>query len=187
MPCTCAEWRRWIRPLVLVLYALLLVAVLPLCIWELQKDKVGTHSKAWFIAGIFVFLTIPISLWGILQHMWLALRYPNLAIYVDTCRECYEAYVIYNFLVFLLNFLSNQYPSLVLMLEVQQQQPHLPPLCCCPPWPMGEVLLFRCKLGVLQYTVVRPVTTVIALKVESLHSVMSKPCLLRNFKIITQF
>ncbi|XP_044040020.1 transmembrane protein 184C-like isoform X2 [Siniperca chuatsi] len=189
MPCSCAEWRRWIRPLVLVLYALLLVAVLPLCIWELQKDKVGTHSKAWFIAGVFVFLTIPISLWGILQHIvhftqpelqrpiirilwmvpiysldsWLALRYPSLAIYVDTCRECYEAYVIYNFLVFLLNFLSNQYPSLVLMLEVQQQQPHLPPLCCCPPWPMGEVLLFRCKLGVLQYTVVRPVTTVIAL------------------------
>ncbi|KAL6118322.1 tmem184c [Pungitius sinensis] len=189
MPCSCAQWRRWIRPLVLVLYALLLLALLPLCIWELQKDKVGTHGKAWFIAGVFVFLTIPISLWGILQHMvhftqpelqrpiirilwmvpiysldsWLALRYPGLAIYVDTCRECYEAYVIYNFLVFLLSFLSNQYPSLVLMLEVQQQQPHLPPLCCCPPWPMGEVLLFRCKLGVLQYTVARPVTTVIAL------------------------
>ncbi|XP_063757345.1 transmembrane protein 184C-like [Eleginops maclovinus] len=195
MPCSWSEWRRWIRPLVLVLYALLLLAVLPLCVWELQKDKVGTHSKAWFIAGVFVFLTIPISLWGILQHIvhytqpelqrpiirilwmvpiysldslhpppqWLALRYPGLAIYVDTCRECYEAYVIYNFLVFLLSFLSNQYPSLVLMLEVQQQQPHLPPLCCCPPWPMGEVLLFRCKLGVLQYTVVRPVTTVIAL------------------------
>ncbi|XP_062414297.1 transmembrane protein 184C-like isoform X1 [Pungitius pungitius] len=230
MPCSCAQWRRWIRPLVLVLYTLLLLALLPLCIWELQKDKVrlhrcshlrpylrlhlhlylhldhhphlhpffcaiassvqvGTRGKAWFIAGVFVFLTIPISLWGILQHMvhftqpelqrpiirilwmvpiysldsWLALRYPGLAIYVDTCRECYEAYVIYNFLVFLLSFLSNQYPSLVLMLEVQQQQPHLPPLCCCPPWPMGEVLLFRCKLGVLQYTVARPVTTVIAL------------------------
>lgn len=99
MPCSWAEWRRWIRPLVLVLYSLLLVAVLPLCIWELQKDKVdfipspnsccgrhtiqeptvswflrlsrqvGTHSKAWFIAGVFVFLTIPISLWGILQHI----------------------------------------------------------------------------------------------------------------------
>ncbi|XP_055012761.1 transmembrane protein 184C-like [Boleophthalmus pectinirostris] len=189
MPCSCAQWRRWIRPLVLVLYVLLLVALVPLCIWELQKDKVGTHSKAWFIAGVFVFLTIPISLWGILQHLvhytqpelpkpiirilwmvpiysldsWLALRYPSLAIYVDTCRECYEAYVIYNFLIFLLNFLSHQHPNLAMMLEVQQQQPHLPPLCCCAPWPMGEVLLFRCKLGVLQYTVVRPVTTVIAL------------------------
>ncbi|XP_049591578.1 transmembrane protein 184C isoform X3 [Syngnathus scovelli] len=189
MPCSCVQWRRWIRPLVLLLYVVLLLAVVPLCVWELHKDKVGTHGKAWFIAGIFVFLTIPISLWDILQHLvhytqpelqrpiirilwmvpiysldsWLALRYPGLAIYVDTCRECYEAYVIYNFLVFLLNFLSNQYPSLVLMLEVQQQQDHLPPLCCCPPWPMGEVLLFRCKLGVLQYTVVRPVTTVTAL------------------------
>ncbi|XP_064781978.1 transmembrane protein 184C-like [Oncorhynchus masou masou] len=94
---------------------------------------------------------------------WIALKYPRIAIYVDTCRECYEAYVIYNFMIFLLNYLRNQYPSLVLMLEVQEQQKHLPPLCCCPAWPMGEVLLLRCKLGVLQYTVVRPVTTVIAL------------------------
>ncbi len=69
---------------------------------------------------------------------WIALKYPGIAIYVDTCRECYEAYVIYNFMTFLLNYLENQYPSLVMMLEVQEQQKHLPPLCCCPPWPMGE-------------------------------------------------
>ncbi|MBN3290869.1 T184C protein, partial [Polypterus senegalus] len=165
-------------------------------LWQWEKrvlgyleKYVGTHTKAWFIAGIFVFMTIPISLWGILQHLvhytqpelqkpiirilwmvpiysldsWIALKYPNIAIYVDTCRECYEAYVIYNFMIFLLNYLSNQYPSLILMLEAKEQQRHLPPLCCCPSWPMGEVLLFRCKLGVLQYTVVRPFTTVIAL------------------------
>ncbi|KAM9792327.1 transmembrane protein 184C [Neosynchiropus ocellatus] len=189
MPCSCGNWRRWIRPLVVLLYILMLIVVLVLCIWELQKSEVGTHSKAWFIAGIFVFMTIPISLWGILQHLvhytqpelqkpiirilwmvpiysldsWIALKYPSIAIYVDTCRECYEAYVIYNFMTFLLNYLENQYPNLVMMLEVQEQQKHLPPLCFCPPWPMGEVLLLRCKLGVLQYTVVRPVTTVIAL------------------------
>uniref|UniRef100_A0A8C7D1Q1 Transmembrane protein 184C n=1 Tax=Oncorhynchus kisutch TaxID=8019 RepID=A0A8C7D1Q1_ONCKI len=170
MPCTCGNWRRWIRPLVVFLYFLVvLVVLLPLCIWELQKSEVGTHNKAWFIAGIFVFMTIPISLWGILQHLvnytQPELQKPiiSIAIYVDTCRECYEAYVIYNFMIFLLNYLGNQYPSLVLMMEVQEQQKHLPPLCCCPAWPMGEVLLLRCKLGVLQYTVVRPVTTVIAL------------------------
>lgn len=172
-----------------MLYILLLLVVLPFCVLELQRSGISTPKKAWFIAGIFVFMTIPISLWGILQHLvhytqpelqkpiirilwmvpiysldsWIALKYPSIAIYVDTCRECYEAYVIYNFMTFLLNFLGNQYPSLVMMLEVQEQQKHLPPLCCCPPWPMGEVLLWRCKLGVLQYTVVRPVTTVIAL------------------------
>lgn len=35
----------------------------------LFNSQVGTHNKAWFIAGIFVFMTIPISLWGILQHL----------------------------------------------------------------------------------------------------------------------
>lgn len=168
MPCSCGNWKRWIRPLVVVLYVSLLLVVLPLCIWELQKTGVGIHNKAWFIAGIFVFMTVPISLWGILQHLvhytqpelqkpiirilwmvpiysldsWLALKYPSIAIYVDTCRECYEAYVIYNFMTFLLNYLENQYPSLVSMLESQEQQRHLPPLCCCPPWPMGEYVSF---------------------------------------------
>ncbi|XP_039181093.1 transmembrane protein 184C-like [Crotalus tigris] len=97
---------------------------------------------------------------------WIALKYPNIAIYVDTCRECYEAYVIYNFMVFLSNYLINWYPNLVLIIEAKDQQRHLPPLCCCPPWAMGEVLLFRCKLGVLQYTVVRPFTTITALICE---------------------
>ncbi|KAF5897276.1 transmembrane protein, partial [Clarias magur] len=185
----CAGWRRWLRPLVVTVYALLVAVALPLAVWQLQKAEAGTHTKAWFIAGVFVFLTIPISLWGILQHLvhytqpelqkpiirilwmvpiysldsWIALKYPSIAIYVDTCRECYEAYVIYNFLMFLLNFLETQYPNLALILEAQEQRSLLPPFCCCPPWAMGEVLLFRCKLGVLQYTVVRPVTTVIAL------------------------
>lgn len=172
-----------------VLYIVGLLVAIPICVWELQKMQVGVHTKAWFIAGIFVLMTIPISLWGILQHLvhytqpelqkpiirilwmvpifsvdsWVALKYPDIAIYVDTCRECYEAYVIYNFMIFLLNYLTNRCPNLALVLEAKDQQRHLPPLCCCPPWPMGEVLLFRCKLGVLQYTVVRPVTTIIAL------------------------
>ncbi|KAJ7394956.1 transmembrane protein 184C [Pitangus sulphuratus] len=139
MPCTCGNWRRWIRPLVVLLYIVGLLVVVPLCVWELQKLEVGIHTKAWFIAGIFLLMTIPISLWGILQHLvhytqpelqkpiirilwmvpiysldsWIALKYPNIAIYVDTCRECYEAYVIYNFMVFLSNYLTNRICELV--------------------------------------------------------------------------
>uniref|UniRef100_G3TUQ9 Transmembrane protein 184C n=1 Tax=Loxodonta africana TaxID=9785 RepID=G3TUQ9_LOXAF len=196
MPCTCTwrNWRQWIRPLAVVIYLVSIVVAVPLCVWELQKLEVGIHTKAWFIAGIFLLLTIPISLWVILQHLvhytqpelqkpiirilwmvpiysldsWIALKYPSIAIYVDTCRECYEAYVIYNFMGFLTNYLTTRYPNLVLILEAKDQQKHFPPLCCCPPWPMGEVLLFRCKLGVLQYTVVRPFTTIVALICELL-------------------
>ncbi|KAM5194500.1 transmembrane protein 184C isoform 2-T2 [Mantella aurantiaca] len=165
MPCTCGNWRRWIRPLVVLIYIVGLLVAIPICIWELLKMKVEVPTKAWFIAGIFVLMTIPISLWGILQHLvhytqpelqkpiirilwmvpiysvdsWVALKYPDIAIYVDTCRECYEAYVIYNFMIFLLNYLTNRCPNLALVLEAKDQQRHLPPLCCCPPWPMGEV------------------------------------------------
>uniref|UniRef100_A0A8C5XAT7 Transmembrane protein 184C n=1 Tax=Microcebus murinus TaxID=30608 RepID=A0A8C5XAT7_MICMU len=194
MPCTCTwrNWRQWIRPLAVVIYLVSIVVAVPLCVWELQKLEVGIHTKAWFIAGIFLLLTIPISLWVILQHLvhytqpelqkpiirilwmvpiysldsWVALKYPSIAIYVDTCRECYEAYVIYNFMGFLTNYLTNRYPNLVLILEAKDQQKHFPPLCCCPPWAMGEVLLFRCKLGVLQYTVVRPFTTIVYILIQ---------------------
>lgn len=256
MPCSCGNWRRWIRPLVVVLYILLLLVVLPICIWELQKSEVsvitcrssficcllccslggktsdfpaskvfslcdrsvltrkpgsllgylfswlypypyGASFSTWFTTlsrsfknrssgkhtcklsptngtleeSLIVFLfpvfvvrilwMVPIysldsvscafnnqtkwkkkdiilTIFTFFSSQWIALKYPSIAIYVDTCRECYEAYVIYNFMTFLLNYLENQYPSLVLMLEVQQQQKHLPPLCCCPPWPMGE-------------------------------------------------
>ncbi|XP_041519698.1 transmembrane protein 184C-like [Microtus oregoni] len=194
MPCACNRnnWRRWIRPLLVLIYVISILVLVPFGVWELQKLKVGIHTEAWFIAGVFLLLTIPVSLWGIVQHLvhytqpelqkpiirilwmvpiysldsWLALKYPKIAIYVDTWRECYEAYVIYNFMIFLNNYLTIRFPNLVLHLEAKDQQQHFPPLCCCPPWAMGEMLLFRCKLGVLQYTVVRPITTVTALVCE---------------------
>uniref|UniRef100_A0A2K5PE29 Transmembrane protein 184C n=1 Tax=Cebus imitator TaxID=2715852 RepID=A0A2K5PE29_CEBIM len=183
MPCTCTwrNWRQCIRPLAVVIYLVSIVVAVPLCVWELQKLEVGIHTKAWFTAGIFLLLTMPVSLWVILQHLvilwvvpiysldsWIALNYPSIAIYVYNCRECYEAYVIYNLVGLLTNYLTNRYPNLVLILEAKGQQKHFPPLCCCPPLAMGEVLLFRCKLGVLQYTVVRPFTTIVALICELL-------------------
>uniref|UniRef100_A0A2K5DAG9 Transmembrane protein 184C n=1 Tax=Aotus nancymaae TaxID=37293 RepID=A0A2K5DAG9_AOTNA len=177
-------------PCTLVIYLVSIVVAVPLCVWELQKLEVGIHTKAWFTAGIFLLLTISILLWVILQHLvhytqpelqkpiirilWMVPIYsldswiPSIAIYVYNCRECYEAYAIYNLMGFLTNYLTNRYPNLVLILEAKDQQKHFPPLCCCPPLAMGEVLLFRCKLGVLQYTVVRPFTTIVALICEFL-------------------
>jgi Organic solute transporter Ostalpha len=50
---------------------------------------------------------------------WFAMKFPDAAIYLDTARECYEAYVIYE-------------------LEQKIQITHLPPVCCLPPWRMGR-------------------------------------------------
>ncbi len=37
---------------------------------------------------------------------WLALRFKDARLYLDPVRECYEAYVIYNFYAYLMNFLE---------------------------------------------------------------------------------
>ncbi|XP_046355130.2 transmembrane protein 184C-like [Haliotis rufescens] len=186
------RWRRWIRPLVMLVYILLLTIALPLCIWELNKRKKEVHVQAWFVGGLFVMMSLPISLWGIVQHLvyctqpllqrniirilwmvpiyalnaWLALRFPRAAIYLDTVRECYEAYVIYNFMRYLMNYLHQEHPHLDIELENKAQVKHMIPFCLLPPWPMGKLFLQRCKHGVLQYTIVRPATTVIALLCE---------------------
>ena len=65
----CSRWRSWIRPIVIVFYLILLVVALPFLIIEFQVNGTQTHIQAWFIGGLFVLMAIPISLWGILQHL----------------------------------------------------------------------------------------------------------------------
>lgn len=50
MPCTCGNWRRWIRPLVVLLYIVGLLVVVPLCVWELQKLEV--RGSGWGGSGL---------------------------------------------------------------------------------------------------------------------------------------
>ncbi|OWF51066.1 transmembrane protein 184C-like [Mizuhopecten yessoensis] len=187
------QWKRWIRPGFIAIYFILAIIALPLCIIELHREGAPTHVQAWFAGGIFVMCAVPISLWGILQHLvnytqphlqrhiirilwmvpiyalnaWFALRFPDAAIYLDTVRECYEAYVIYNFMAYLLSSLWEEHPQLDLVLRDKEQVRHLFPICWLRPWPMTGKLIDRCKHGALQYTVIRPVTTVIALICES--------------------
>ncbi|XP_044175007.1 transmembrane protein 184C-like [Acropora millepora] len=189
--CNRHNFRGWLRPVVISVYFIILCVALPLTVWELHKNRAQIHVEAWFIAGCFVFLTIPISLWGILQHLvnytqpelqrrivrilwmvpiyatdsWLALRFPKAAIYLDSLRECYEAYVIYNFMTFLLAFLYSEYDFDV-VLSGKPQVRHFFPFCMLSPWGMGKTLISRCKQGALSYTVVRIITTAIAFCTE---------------------
>lgn len=181
-------WRRWIRPLVMFVYIVILVVALPLMIVEFHENKTDAEVQFWFIGGLFVLLSLPISLWGILQHLvhytepllqrhiirilwmvpvyainsWFALKFPKTTIYLDSIRECYEAYVIYNFMSYLLNYLRMEHPDLDAYIATKPQVKHLPPACCLSPWRMGTQFVERCKHGVMQYTVMRPLTTFIA-------------------------
>ncbi|XP_076340399.1 transmembrane protein 184C isoform X2 [Tachypleus tridentatus] len=185
------RWRFWIRPVTMVTYGIIIIIVIPLCGIRLKKKGASPNDQAWLSGGIFVLMALPITFWEITQHLvhytkpylqkhiirilwmvpiyalnaWLALTFPQSGIYLDTCRECYEAYVIYNFMIFLLNFLHFEM-GLDEVLELKPHQHHLFPLCWLSPCPGGRAFIQACKHGILQYTVIRPLTTVTSLICE---------------------
>lgn len=59
----------WFRPVVVLLYSVFLLTALPLLVWALYKENANDTFKAWFVAGLFVLLTIPIFLYGLMKHL----------------------------------------------------------------------------------------------------------------------
>jgi hypothetical protein len=62
---------------------------------------------------------------------FLALRFVDANIYLDVARECYEAYVIYNFYSYLLLFLRKR-PEFDHHLSTRPDHKHMFPCCCLP-------------------------------------------------------
>lgn len=163
---------------------------LPLTIWEFKRQGYSPHYAAWFIAGIFVILTIPISVYEVAMHTeyytrpklqrhviriiwmvpvysldaWFALRFQDARLWLDPIRECYEAYVIYNFYAYLMNFLEDELGNVEEYMEKKPPLRQLFPLnYCFGPWPMGRRFLWETKKGILNYVILRPLCTIIAL------------------------
>ncbi|XP_037075605.1 transmembrane protein 184C-like [Pollicipes pollicipes] len=187
MPLVLRSWRQWIQPVVMLLYGIILVICLPVLVVYMEHAGTRIKFEAWLIGSVFAFLTLPIALWEIIMHLvnytkpplqqriirilwmvpvytlnaWMGLTFPHYTIYFDLGRECYEAYVIYNFMMYLLITL-NEHMDLESVLATRPDLAHICPFCCLRPWRMGRELVQRCKHFILQYTVVRPVTSCIA-------------------------
>ncbi|KAH0948732.1 hypothetical protein HN011_010179 [Eciton burchellii] len=188
MASICRHWRLWILPVLTGLYALLIVIIVPiLLVNSIKNSKFKKQDQAVLVGGAFVLLALPIAFYEIIQHMiyytqprlqkyiirilwmvpiyavnaWLGLVYPEGSIYVDSLRECYEAYVIYNFMMYLLAYLNADH-QLEHRLEISPQVHHIFPLCCLPDWEMGREFVHMCKHGILQYTAVRPISTLVS-------------------------
>lgn len=167
-----------------LVYAAVVVVVLPLLIYERNRHY-SSKVEAWFIGGLFVLATLPFCMYGIIQHAlnyskpylqkyiirilfmvpiyalnsWIVLKFPQTSIYLDTIRECYEAFVIYNFMMYLISFLKYEVPN---MQEIAVAKRNVRWICCCPPCANGISVLNKCKFGVLQYTLIRIITSLIA-------------------------
>ncbi|KOX73410.1 hypothetical protein WN51_14456 [Melipona quadrifasciata] len=86
---------------------------------------------------------------------WLGLMLSKGGIYVDNLREYYEAYVIYNFMMYLLAYVNarpEERPDERSSKSLQMH--HSFPFCCLHDWEMGREFVHKCKHGILQYTAV---------------------------------
>ena len=54
----------------IIVYLIVLLVALPLLIYKLFEEDAADQFKAWFVAGIFVLLTLPIFLLGLMLHMF---------------------------------------------------------------------------------------------------------------------
>ena len=74
--CVCARWpcwehwRAWCKPLMVIIYLMVLFVMLPLLIYGLYREHAQAQFKVWFVAGIFLLLTLPIFLLGLMQHLF---------------------------------------------------------------------------------------------------------------------
>jgi Organic solute transporter Ostalpha len=67
-------------------------------------------------------------------------------LYLDPIRECYEAYVIYNFYMYLTAYLEDEFGDIDAYFSTQPAVEHF---CgvqyLCPRWPMGWEFFWQCK------------------------------------------
>ncbi|XP_003741610.1 transmembrane protein 184C [Galendromus occidentalis] len=187
---SCARnWRIWFRAVAAISYIAILVVFLPWCIYQLQaKQKIDFRRMAFLLAGGFLMMTLPFSLYEIAGHIgnyskpylqkhiirilwmvpiysinsWISLEWRDGGFVLDVFRECYEAYVIYNFMMFLLNYLFYDQDYDPVALGEQPSVKHIFPLCFLSPCRGGMTFIDNCRHGILQYTVVRPLTTLIS-------------------------
>ena len=97
---------------------------------------------------------------------WVALRWQYAGVYMTVLTGWYEAWVLYSFYTYLEAYLEcDAPPGSLAELPVVKETPahrHMAPCCCARPWRMtdGQFVRFN-KAGVLQYTLVQTLCTVI--------------------------
>eukprot|EP01038_Epipyxis_sp_PR26KG_P017202 gene17202-23701_t len=183
------SWTQFLAKCITLLAIMFSVVAIIGYSYDLYRHGRKKHLIGWFSSAGFVLLTIPISVRLIVSHLshwyapniqkyivriiwmipiysvesWLALRFKSFALYIETIRECYEAYVIFSFLYFLIALLGEE-QHLVSLLKRKSAEygTHPWPInMVISPWIMGPDLLHKCKLGVLQYVVIKNVTAII--------------------------
>ena len=154
--------------------------------WQTYKDPVHEQGLIAIIAGVFAIVSIGMTFVQILQHFlhkthhpsqkriiriiamvpvyavtsWISILFFQSAIYMEFIKSCFEAYVIYCFLLLLTKYLGGHRG----VEEVIRTKDHIkiPFPFCCIRLSATERSVWYFKIGLLQYTWINPLCSGIA-------------------------
>jgi hypothetical protein len=106
---------------------------------------------------------------------WFSLLFAAETIYFNLVRDCYESFVLYQFLLLLIHYFEKEMVEVVdreetsgAYLSYFESHPHPFPCCCLPDIIPGPAFLWRTKSHVLQYVFIKPTLSIVAIVLESI-------------------
>ena len=154
--------------------------------WQKYKDPVHEQGLLAIIGGIFALVSTFMSLFQIFEHFrhkthhqsqqrimqiismvpiygitsWISILFFVSAIYMEFIKSCFEAFIIYSFLILLTKYLGGHRG--VEQAVIAQEHIHLPfPLCRRKPR-VHIKWVWYFKFGLLQYTWINPICSGVA-------------------------
>lgn len=154
------------------------------------------NQTLYWTSAVFVLIAVPVSVHGIVQHLvnyympqvqkyvirilfmvpifsiqaWFSLFFHSAAGYIQAFRELYEAFVLSSFVYYIIELLGGEEQ---LALKLRTKDPaygrHFFPFqFTCGQWEMGRQFMMNCKYGVLQYVLVKIISTIVVIVLQSL-------------------
>mmetsp|Transcript_72966 Transcript_72966/g.116377 ORF Transcript_72966/g.116377 Transcript_72966/m.116377 type:complete len:528 (+) Transcript_72966:3-1586(+) len=91
---------------------------------------------------------------------FLSMLFTELALYFESVRDIYEAFVIYCFLILILGYVGGE-ANCVALISLKPDLKHPFPLCCLPRMSLNVRFLRFCKQSVIQFIMVKPIMAVL--------------------------
>ncbi|KAK6912413.1 Organic solute transporter subunit alpha/Transmembrane protein 184 [Dillenia turbinata] len=129
------------------------VAAIALAIFHIHRHLLNYTEPTYQRFIVRIIFMVPV--YALMS--FLALILPDSAIYFNSIREVYEAWVIYNFLSLCLAWVGGP-GAVVLSLSGHSLKPSWCLMTCCfPPMSLDGRFIRRCKQGCLQFVILKPI------------------------------
>jgi len=179
--------RRIIRVVWLVVICLIL-AIIPWMIENMINAGYSLREILQSVAGVFALGSVLLGIYQVAMHLdnfnnpqqqkhvirvlfmvpiyslnaWLALMFPDAAMYLDTVRRNYEAFALYSFFVYVVEALGGEANVLRRLASKDEMPAHIFPLCCLYTWEPGLDFYRGVQTGIHGYVFFQVLTSLIA-------------------------